>query len=74
MSEIQNNTPSKAGIPVKIIKAKSNQVSQEKIKKISKAIAKKNNSNKEIVWEKRINGKLQDQLSNLKELMFKIKK
>lgn len=74
LSEIQNNTPSRAGIPVKVVKAKSNQVSQEKIKKITKALAKKNNSNKKRVREKVINGKLQDQLSNLKELMFKLKK
>ncbi len=74
LSEIQNNTPSNADIPVKLTKAKSNQISQEKIKKITKALAKKNNSYREKVRNKQLNGKLQDQLSNLKELMFKLKK
>jgi hypothetical protein len=74
LSEIQNITPTNTGIPVKVIKAKSNQVSQEKIKKITKLLAKKNNSHKEIARNKVINGKLQDQLSNLKELIFKLKK
>jgi hypothetical protein len=73
LSEIQNNMLDKPAIPVKIIKVKSNEVSQEKFKKITRKLAQKNSSNKERFQEKLINGKFQDQLLNIKEKMFKAK-
>lgn len=72
LSEIQGGLAGTPREPRKVIKIRSNKKSQQKIKKITKALPKKNNFPKKENNVKPIRGKFQEQLSSLKGLIPKL--